>query len=259
MSVFDEIAESYDGLGVDFFTPLGRDLVAAARIGPGERVLDVGCGRGAVLFPAAEAVGPHGHLTGIDLAPSMVALTARDAVHLPWVTVAVGDAGQPGFPPESVDVVTAGLVLFFLPDPGAALHAYRELLRPGGRVAFSTFAKMDPRHREAMRTIAGLAVDPPRPPSHEATFQDPDWLRELVSGAGFGGTVVTGSAVRSDFRDLDHFLAWVGSHAGREVLRRVPAERRPELITALKPVLSDSPSITTSVHLVVARKPGPAE
>jgi ubiquinone/menaquinone biosynthesis C-methylase UbiE len=89
---FDEAAATYDAVGVEFFTPMGAELVRRAAIRPGEHVLDVGCGRGAVLLPAAHATGPGGRVTGIDLAPAMVALTGREVADLPWVTVAVGDA-----------------------------------------------------------------------------------------------------------------------------------------------------------------------
>ncbi|GIF15486.1 class I SAM-dependent methyltransferase [Actinoplanes teichomyceticus] len=255
MDVFDEVAADYDSVGVDFFTPMGAALVDAAGITAGERVLDVGCGRGAVLFPAAEAAGPQGRVTGIDRAPGMVALTGAAAAHLPQVTVELGDAQAPRFRPGSFDVVTAGLVLFFLPDAGAALRAYRELLRPGGRLAVSTFAAHDPRHRAVMRTLASHAEDPPAPPAAAATFQDPDRLREAVAEAGFSGTTIAPFTVRSRFRDLDHFLAWVGSHTGRAVLRRIPAARWPAARAAIVPLLPDPPELTTTIHLVVTRVP----
>jgi ubiquinone/menaquinone biosynthesis C-methylase UbiE len=74
---------------------------------------------------------------------------------IPWVSVRLGDAQAPAFPDGSFDVVTAGLVLFFLPDPRAALTAYRKLLRPSGRLAFTCFAAHDPRYPEALRVWRG--------------------------------------------------------------------------------------------------------
>ncbi|MEU8615659.1 methyltransferase domain-containing protein, partial [Actinoplanes sp. NPDC048791] len=97
IGTFDAAAASYDSVGVDFFTPMGAELVRRAAIRPGEYVLDVGCGRGAVLLSAAAATGPTGRVVGIDLAPSMVELTAAATAHLPGVTVQVGDAQQPAF------------------------------------------------------------------------------------------------------------------------------------------------------------------
>ncbi len=76
--VFHRVAGTYDAVGVDFFLPIAAGLVAELDPQPGERALDVGCGRGAALFPLAEAVGPSGHVTGIDIAPGMVERTTAD-------------------------------------------------------------------------------------------------------------------------------------------------------------------------------------
>ena len=70
--VFDRAAATYDQVGVEFFQPIGRFLVSRTDPQPAERVLDVGCGRGASAIPAAEAVGPTGSVLATDLAPSMV-------------------------------------------------------------------------------------------------------------------------------------------------------------------------------------------
>ncbi|WP_436519632.1 class I SAM-dependent methyltransferase [Actinoplanes sp. HUAS TT8] len=252
MDVFEEVAADYDNVGAEFFTPMGAALARAAGVKPGEAVLDVGCGRGAVLFPAAEATGPAGHVTGIDQAPSMVALTRAAAAHLPHVTVEAGDAQAPDFPPGTFDVITAGLVVFFLPDARAALAAYRRLLRPGGRLAFSTFAAHDPRHSAAMATLAAHAVNPPPRPAETGTFQNPDWLRDAVVSAGFSRTEIAPFTVRTTFRDVPHFVEWVGSHGGRVVLRRIPAERRAAAEAALAPLFPEPPVLTTTIHLIVA-------
>jgi trans-aconitate methyltransferase len=147
-------------------------------------------------------------------------------------------------------VITAGLVLFFLPDARAALSAYRELLRPGGRLAFSTFATPDPNYRAAMRALAAYAEDPP--PAAAETFQDPDWLREAVVSAGFSGTVIAPFTVHTAFRDRDHLVEWIGSHNGRNVLRRIPPDRWPAARAALTPLFPEAPKLTTTIHLVTA-------
>jgi O-methyltransferase/aklanonic acid methyltransferase len=59
----------YDLDGPDYWDYFGERLVEYAEIFTGARVLDVGCGTGSSLFPAAERVGPRGSATGIDICP----------------------------------------------------------------------------------------------------------------------------------------------------------------------------------------------
>jgi ubiquinone/menaquinone biosynthesis C-methylase UbiE len=138
---FAAAAQSYDVDGREFFGQVGRWLVEAAGV-PGEAwILDVGCGKGAVTFPAAEAVGPRGHVTGIDLAVPMLKQVKEraEAAGLANVTFEEGDAEDPGtcpgWPPVSFDVVLAGNVLQFLPRPALAVANWLRLLTPGGIMA----------------------------------------------------------------------------------------------------------------------------
>ena len=55
--------------GPDYWDYFGVRLVEHAAIPPGAHVLDVGCGTGASLFPAARKTGPRGHVIGIDIGP----------------------------------------------------------------------------------------------------------------------------------------------------------------------------------------------
>ena len=131
--VFDRAADTYDAVGVDWFVPIAGGLIDALEPAPGERALDIGCGRGAALFPLAAAVGPSGHVLGIDLSPRMIAATKADAADLPQVELRVADASAPGLPTSSFDLIASSLVLFFMPDPAAAAAAWAELLLPGGQ------------------------------------------------------------------------------------------------------------------------------
>ena len=56
--------------GPDYWDYVGIRLVEHANLASGDRVLDIGCGTGSSLFPAAERVGPEGYVVGIDICPS---------------------------------------------------------------------------------------------------------------------------------------------------------------------------------------------
>jgi ubiquinone/menaquinone biosynthesis C-methylase UbiE len=252
VDVFDRASDSYDNVGVSFFTPMGAALVEAAAPAPGETVLDVGCGRGAVLFPAAAAVGPTGSVTGIDLAPGMVTRTAAQATPLPWVSVRLGDAQAPAFPDGSFDVVTAGLVLFFLPDPRAALTAYRKLLRPSGRLAFTCFAAHDPRYPEAMKILARHAEGAPAPRRNDDLFKDAASITEALRGAGFPTISVRDVTVDTSFKDAGQLFNWVGSHAGRQLVQHIPAAARPAAIAEVASVMGAPITFHTELRVVLA-------
>jgi ubiquinone/menaquinone biosynthesis C-methylase UbiE len=231
--VFDRVADTYDAVGVDFFQPIADGLVAELAPQPGERCLDVGCGRGAVLFPIARAVAPAGRsgkgsVVGIDLSPNMVAATAADVAGtgLP-IDVRVGDAQSPGVAAGSFDLVSSSLVLFFLPDPVAALRAWNAALVPGGRVGVSTFGDYSPGWREVDAVFAPYLpkqMADPRTLDSQSPFATDAGVERLLTDAGFTEvrTVQTTVAVR--FIDEEQWHRWTWSQGQRRMWEAVPEE-----------------------------------
>lgn len=183
--VFGRAAATYDQVGDHGFTRLGRRLVELAAPAAGEAVLDVACGRGAVLVPAAEAVGPGGRAVGIDLAPEMVELATRElrARGLGNAEARSGDGEDlSGFEAGEFDLVTCGFSIFFFPAPETALAEFRRVLRPGGAVAISSWGKNDP----AFAWYGGLLKEfGVRVRMMSRPFDEPDQLAEALDGAGF--------------------------------------------------------------------------
>jgi SAM-dependent methyltransferase len=115
--------------------PVHDSLIAAAGIGPGTRVLDVGCGSGELL----RALGAAGaRAVGIDPAPGMVEVARRVA---PLADVRVGSAERLDWPDGSFDVVTAVNALQFADDTVEALGGFARVLAPGGLVAVANWAE----------------------------------------------------------------------------------------------------------------------
>src|SRR5215468_9481746 len=116
------MATSYDQSGVPFYGVIAGRLADRLAVGPGERVAELGCGRGALTLLMADAVGSAGRVDAVDVSTEMVARTREAAADLSQVSVAVGDAADPPLREASYDVAAGSLVIFFLPDPGAALR-----------------------------------------------------------------------------------------------------------------------------------------
>jgi ubiquinone/menaquinone biosynthesis C-methylase UbiE len=227
--VFDRAADTYDAVGVPWFGPIAAGLVEELAVSPGERVLDLGCGRGAALLPLARATGPTGRALGLDLSPRMVALTAHDARDLPQVEVRVGDAAAPDVEPGSFDVLSCCLVLFFLPDPAAAVRAWPRLLAPRGRVGVTTFGPQDPRWRELDAVFAPYlpptTVDA-RTTGARGPFASDAGVEALLTGAGLTDVRTASRTVQVRFRDPEQWLAFSWSHGQRAMWEAVPAEAR---------------------------------
>ncbi|MBV8087690.1 MAG: methyltransferase domain-containing protein [Chloroflexi bacterium] len=84
--------------------------MAIADVGAGDRTLDLGTDRGACLFAAPRAVGPGGHVTGVDVAPAMIAVLAQDigARSIGNADARVMAAEPLEFPDASFDVAMHG-------------------------------------------------------------------------------------------------------------------------------------------------------
>ncbi len=119
------------------FNPYTRRLLEDAGITSGMKVLDTGSGAGDVALLAAELVGPHGTVVGVDSNP-LILETARKRVQaagLKNTSFVATDISQLALD-EDFDAVVGRCVLFFLSDPAAVLRRLASHLRPGGIVAF---------------------------------------------------------------------------------------------------------------------------
>ncbi|WP_282203230.1 class I SAM-dependent methyltransferase [Kitasatospora fiedleri] len=134
-----------------------------------ERLLDLGCGRGAVLIGAARRL-PRGRAVGVDLwaskdqsgnTPAATLANAAAAGVRDRVEVHTGDVTALPFPDAAFDLVTSALVLHNVPDPAARLRALDEalrVLRPGGRLLLADFSPMVRRYAAHLGagTVRGL-------------------------------------------------------------------------------------------------------
>lgn len=146
------VAAGWAELWGGFSDPARHAVVAAAGIGPGSRVLDVGCGSGEFLA----LVGQVGAAAaGCDPAPDMIALARSRA---PGADVRPGSAERIPWPDDAFDVVTAFNALHFADDPFGALTEAARVAVAGGLVAVANWAEDDGNDLAAVEAAVAAAA-----------------------------------------------------------------------------------------------------
>jgi SAM-dependent methyltransferase len=180
-------AELYEGFFVPRIArPVSGELLRTADLQAGERVLDVACGTGIVARAAAEAVGPRGSVTGLDVAPDMLAVARAVSAGGADIVWQEADAALLPCQDASVDVVLCQMGLMFMEDQAGAVREMHRVLAPGGRVVISTPGRIQPAF-EAMERAIVDNLNPELGGFVRAVFSmhDPDALGDLLTDAGF--------------------------------------------------------------------------
>jgi len=128
---YARLAPEYDAKWSFYVEATTRETLARLRLRPTDRVLDVGCGTGALLRRLSES-HPAALLSGVDPVPEMLAV-ARRRVPVE-VELREGWAERLPFPEEQFDVLVSCNMFHYIQRPLDALREMRRVLRPGGRL-----------------------------------------------------------------------------------------------------------------------------
>jgi SAM-dependent methyltransferase len=171
-------------------------LMAAAGIGPADRVLDVGCGTGQTTRDAAR-LAPAGHALGVDLSGAMlrVARARADAEGVRNASFLQADAQVHPFEAGGFDVVISRTGAMFFGDRAEAFANLARALRPGGRLALVAWQPV-PANEWFVSVMGALAAgrDLPSPPPEAPSpfaLSDPARVVPLLEGAGFTTPALT--------------------------------------------------------------------
>ncbi len=170
------------------FAPLADHLLAAIPPGDDLRVLDVGCGTGAVALGMAGCLGPEAHVTGVDISAPMIAL-ARERAQRAGLAVEfiVADAQRHAFAPESLDRIVSRFGVMFFDDPAQAFGQLQRATRRGGVLQALAWRGADENAfmTTAERAAAPWLTLPPRQPGAPGQFAFADQARvEQILGDG---------------------------------------------------------------------------
>jgi ubiquinone/menaquinone biosynthesis C-methylase UbiE len=238
--LFDRAAKTYDSIGPSFFAHFGSKMVSFAEINSGAQVLDVACGRGAILFPAAKAVGEHGHVVGIDLSESMVNETSKEIIKrsLMNATVLKMDAENLDFPDASFDLVLAGFCIFFFTDPNQAFQEMHRVLKPKGKIVLSTWIKTEDRRKWIGElTKSHLSSEAQIQEAFRLLpkgFDSPAEIEKSVALAGFVDTNFQEEKKEFFYTDEEQWWRAQGSHGIRSVLEYIEKVNGPDGLSRFK-------------------------
>lgn len=250
-------AESYDEHFVPaLFGPWGERVARLAGVGPGDDVLDVACGTGALARAVNELVQPGGTVTGLDANDEMLAVASRRAPTIKWVG---GSAEALPFVDASFDAVVSQAALMFFADKSEAISEMLRVLRPGGRLTVAVWDELDNATGFASltRLLATLfgdsvaaAMEPP------FTLGDKQDLGAVFADAGLPGVTITTVPGAAAYPSIDAMIGaeraciWtlggLLDDAQFELLRREARTALDEFVQADGSVMFDVPAHVVS-------------
>ncbi|MCF8533223.1 MAG: class I SAM-dependent methyltransferase [Reyranella sp.] len=219
----------------------GKAALEAAAPAPGEQVLDIGCGTGGTTAELARAVGPTGHVLGVDI--SDVLVEAARAERVDNATFVVGDAATHPLKPAGYDLVFSRFGVMFFAEPDVAFRNFQRALKPDGRLVFVCWRtpQENPWGMVPVRAAAPHLPPMPRPGPEDPgqfAFGDRARVERILAAAGFG---------TPSFEPLDQPI-WMGGsvaevldNAGRfGPLARAFADATPAQIEKAKEAIAEA-------------------
>ena len=231
-TTYNSAADHFDDAPLAFWRVIGQRTIQRLQLKVGATVLDVGCGTGASAIPAAEAVGTGGKVIGVDLAERLLELARRKAArrHLDNVEFRLGDMTALGFPDAHFDAVVSVFSIFFTADMEATVRELWRMVKPGGKLAITTwgnnfFAPIYDVWRAAIQAERTDLYSSFHPWDRIST---PEQVQQLLHNAGIAPAEITPEEGRQALRTPDEWWTVVlgsGLRATVDAMDTATAER----------------------------------
>ena len=242
---FDVAADAYDGFMGRYSRLLSGPLADLASVGEGQRVLDVGCGTGALTGELVARLGPAA-VAAIDPSASFVAATRA---RYPGVDVRQAPAERLPFPDGAFNATLAQLVVHFMKDPVAGLTEMRRVTRRDGVIAASVWDHAGGQGPLRLFWDAARLLDPGLDDESQLPGTREGHLAELLAAAGLREVEAIAFRVHLEHSTFeawwDPFTRGVGP-AGA-YLASLDPDRRAELREACRRQIPSEPFTVSAV------------
>jgi ubiquinone/menaquinone biosynthesis C-methylase UbiE len=235
-ATYDAAADHFDDEPLAFWERIGTRTVERLALATGAKVLDVGCGTGASALPAAQAIEPSGFVTGVDLSARLLdrARAKAKTRGLSNIEFRVADMTSLGYPDGHFDAVISVFSIFFVPDMEGLVRELWRMVRPGGKLAVTTWGS---RIFEPAYSRWQSAIKRERPDLYSAfnpwdRITDPESVRCLLQDGGAADIEVAaedGSQTLRSGEDwwiiaLGSGLRWAIEQMGPETAARIKTD-----------------------------------
>ena len=262
-AAYNAASDHFDDEPLAFWARIGSRTVELLALPSGAKVLDVGCGTGASAIPAAIAVGPTGHVVGVDLADQLLHRAREKARQrsLSNAEFRQADMEELGYRDGNFEAVVSVFSVFFVPDMTKQVAELWRMVKPGGQLAITTWG---PQAFEPGAATFWAAVKKYAPPAlHFGGFNPWDRVttveavRDLLRDAGISDPEVRAETSQQQLRMADDWwtivigsgFVWTVDQMGAEITQRV----REDNLNSLR--ARAATSIETNAIYAVARKP----
>jgi SAM-dependent methyltransferase len=215
-------------------------VVALTNLRPGEHVLDVACGTGALTRHAAKIVGRQGRVVGLDLSPEMLAVARTVDGSDDVIEWREGDVSAMPFEDGTFDIVYCAFGLMFFSNRMVALKEMRRVLKPEGLIALAVWGAM--RHCPGQMALKEtwerhFGPDGAAGFSRMHCLDDLDVIRSLLNDAGFSAVLVQPTRGTVRWPSPAHLVSSYGALAGMVADERTRSQVIDEVSAALQPYI----------------------
>jgi SAM-dependent methyltransferase len=225
--------------------PLGAEAMRVLAPAPGEHILDIGCGCGQTSVALAERVGSTGAVLGVDISQPMLAVARARS---PAAGGAVpsfreADAAVAALGEAAFDGVFSRFGVMFFSDPSAAFGHIRQAVKPQGRLAFVCWRPLAENPWMHVPMDAARPALPPLPSSDPTApgpfaFSDPERVRSILTGAGFGAVRIVPFDTRIGSGNLEETVAMAARVGPLAAALRENPDRAEPVMNLVRPALA---------------------